>query len=81
MHHQVLVITHLSQVAARGHHHLRVEKREEEGIASTGLLTLTAEARVDEIARMLGGDPNSATSRAHARELLGVAPSAPSAPA
>lgn len=71
IHHQVFVITHLPQVAARGSHHLRVEKGEEDGVASTALVTLTGDERVGEIARMLGGDAQSQTSRAHARELLG----------
>jgi DNA repair protein RecN (Recombination protein N) len=70
-HHQVFVITHLAQVAACGTHHLRVEKGEEGGVATTGLTTLTGEARVEEIARMLGGSASSAASQAHARELLG----------
>ena len=82
-HHQVFVITHLPQVAARGIHHLRVEKGEEDGVATTALVTLSGEERVEEIARMLGGSPKSATSQAHARELLeeGLRPSsAPSTP-
>jgi DNA repair protein RecN (Recombination protein N) len=69
-HHQVFVITHLAQVAARGSHHLRVEKGEEGGVATTALVTLSGEERVREIARMLGGSAGSAASQAHARELL-----------
>ncbi|MFC1790840.1 DNA repair protein RecN, partial [Gemmatimonadota bacterium] len=72
-HHQVFVITHLPQLAARAHHQLFVEKGEVEGLASTGVRELTGEDRVREVARMLGGDPESATSRDHARELLGAA--------
>ena len=71
-HHQVFVITHLPQVAARGGRHFRVEKMEEEGVAATRVTPLEGEARILEIARMLGGDPESATSRRHAGELLGV---------
>lgn len=69
-HHQVLVITHLAQVASRGHRHLRVEKVSREGAAATALRVLDGEERVVEVARMLGGDPESPTSREHARELL-----------
>ncbi len=69
-HHQVLVITHLPQLASRGHRHLRVEKETRDGVAATTVVFLDGEARVREIARMLGGDPESETSRDHARELL-----------
>jgi DNA repair protein RecN (Recombination protein N) len=71
-HHQVLVITHLPQVAARGDRHLRVEKGEADGVATTQVVALSDIDRVEEIARMLGGDPHSAASQAHARELLGL---------
>ncbi len=71
--HQVFVITHLPQIAARADHHLRVEKLEADGRAATRLTELTGEERVRELARMLGGDPDSAASLEHARELLGVA--------
>ncbi len=74
--HQVFVITHLPQIAARADHHLRVEKLEADGRAATRLTELTGEERVRELARMLGGDPDSAASLEHARELLGVAASA-----
>ncbi|TVP47059.1 MAG: DNA repair protein RecN [Gemmatimonadales bacterium] len=69
-HHQVFVITHLPQVAARGSRHFRVEKVEEEGVAATRVTPLDGDERVLEIARMLGGDPESETSRRHAGELL-----------
>jgi DNA repair protein RecN (Recombination protein N) len=71
-HHQVFVITHLPQLASRAQHQLLVEKVELKGLASTRVRELTGEERVREVARMLGGDPDSATSRDHARELLGV---------
>ncbi len=71
--HQVFVITHLPQIAARADHHLRVEKLEADGRAATRLTELTGEERVRELARMLGGDPDRAASLEHARELLGVA--------
>jgi DNA repair protein RecN (Recombination protein N) len=68
--HQVLVITHLPQLASRGNRHLRVEKGTTDGVAATVVVQLDGEERVREIARMLGGDPDSSTSREHARELL-----------
>ncbi|MCH8812136.1 MAG: DNA repair protein RecN [Gemmatimonadetes bacterium] len=68
--HQVFVVTHLPQVASRARSHLLVEKNEGEGLAETAVRGLTGDARVREIARMLGGDPESATSQDHAREML-----------
>lgn len=71
-HHQVFVITHLAQIAARADHHLRVDKAEQRGATATRVTPLTGEDRVSELARMLGGDPESETSLEHARELLDV---------
>ncbi len=68
--HQVLVVTHLAQIAARADAHYAVDKESESGGPRTGVRALAGEARVEELARMLGGDPDSATSRAHAEELL-----------
>lgn len=65
---QVLCVTHLQQIAALADHHYLVEKSFDGERTSTRLTPLTGEARVNEIARMLGGDPDSA--RAHAREML-----------
>ncbi len=70
-HHQVFVITHLPQLASRAHQQLLVEKGEMGELASTRVRELTGEERVREVARMLGGDADSPTSREHARELLG----------
>jgi DNA repair protein RecN (Recombination protein N) len=70
--HQVFVVTHLAQVASRAVSHFLVEKGEGDGITSTEVRRLEGDDRVHEIARMLGGDPDSATSRKHARELLGA---------
>jgi DNA repair protein RecN (Recombination protein N) len=78
--HQVFVVTHLAQVAARARSHVLVEKGDGDGVTSAGVRVLGGEARVEEIARMLGGDPESATSRAHARELLGAASASPRSP-
>ncbi len=68
--HQVFVITHLPQIASRANHHVLVEKLERGGVAATRVGELDGEERIREIARMLGGDPDSSTSRDHARELL-----------
>ena len=70
--HQVFVVTHLAQVASRADHHLVVRKDAEGAVATTRVETLDGEARVREVARMLGGDPDSERSRDHARELLAV---------
>ena len=70
--HQVFVITHLAQLASRGHQHLLVEKGDRDGLAETRVAPLEGEGRVREIARMLGGDPESQVSRDHAKELLAV---------
>jgi DNA repair protein RecN (Recombination protein N) len=69
-HHQVFVITHLPQIASRADHHLLVEKSGGDRSVTT-VTALEPEARVREIARLLGGDPESSVSLQHARELLG----------
>jgi DNA repair protein RecN (Recombination protein N) len=68
--HQVFVVTHLPQLASRAHGHLLVEKDQEGETTATRVRSLVGDGRVEEVARMLGGDPDSATSRDHARELL-----------
>ncbi|MBT8335979.1 MAG: DNA repair protein RecN [Gemmatimonadetes bacterium] len=68
--HQVFVITHLPQLASRAGAHLLVRKGESDGLAVTSVAELRGDDRVVEIARMLGGDPESDASREHARELL-----------
>jgi len=70
VHHQVFAITHLPQIASRAHHHIRVHKGAKDGVTTADIEVLDGDARVEEIARMLGGDSDSATSRAHAREQL-----------
>ena len=67
---QVLVITHLPQVAARGTQHLRVSKQANGGFVSSNIETLDAATRVEEIARMLGGLKITTTTRQHAAEML-----------
>ena len=69
-HHQVFAITHLPQIAARGHHHILVAKGARGGVTTADCRVLDGDERVTEVARMLGGDPESEVSRAHARELL-----------
>jgi DNA repair protein RecN (Recombination protein N) len=69
-HHQVFAITHLPQIAARAHHHILVAKGARGGVTTADVTILAGPDRVSEVARMLGGDPESDVSRAHARELL-----------
>jgi DNA repair protein RecN (Recombination protein N) len=71
--HQVFVVTHLPQIASRADHHLLVQKSERDGMTATYVDVLTQETRVREVARLLGGDPESVVSLDHARELLGGA--------
>ena len=68
--HQVFAITHLPQIAARAHHHIVVSKGARGGVTTADVMVVSDDGRVTEVARMLGGDPDSAVSRAHARELL-----------
>ncbi|MCE8441414.1 DNA repair protein RecN [Rhodovulum sulfidophilum] len=67
---QVLVVTHSPQVAARGAHHWRVEKRVEGEMTRSIVTPLDSPARVDEIARMISGDTVTDAARAAARSLL-----------
>lgn len=68
--HQVFAISHLPQIAARAHRHIVVSKGAKGGVTTADINVLEGTGRVSEIARMLGGDPESKVSRAHARELL-----------
>ncbi|MEZ5144999.1 MAG: DNA repair protein RecN [Acidimicrobiales bacterium] len=72
-HHQVLVVTHLPQVAAFADHQVVVTKGTTRGRTSTRVATVAGEDREVEIARMLSGSPGSGTAREHARELLATA--------
>ncbi len=67
---QVLAVTHLPQVAANAHQQLKVSKQLVDGQTISHVTTLSEEARVDEIARMLGGENITITTRYHAQELL-----------
>lgn len=67
--HQVIVVTHLAQVASRAHKQYVVAKHEKEGVAATSIAEVVGELRVQEIARMLSGTLSDA-ALTHARELL-----------
>jgi DNA repair protein RecN (Recombination protein N) len=68
--HQVLCVTHLAPIAAHAAHHLLVEKRVVRGATHTSVKALDEPGRVEELARMLGGERVTDVSRRHARELL-----------
>jgi DNA repair protein RecN (Recombination protein N) len=73
--HQVVVVTHLAQVAAFADTHLVVDKSADTdaGVTATDIRAVEGEDRVRELARMLSGLADSDTGQAHARELLAVA--------
>lgn len=73
--HQVIVVTHLPQVAAHADHHVALEKSHAVGSAAVRLRTLSGEDRLAELSRMLSGSPQSASARQHAQELLAAASS------
>jgi len=70
IHRQVLAVTHLPQVASCADHHLLVSKASSKEGVSSSVTPIAGEQRVTEIARMLGGEKLSATTLAHAREML-----------
>ena len=70
LHRQVLAVTHLPQVASCADHHLLVSKTSSKEGVSSSVTSISSEQRVTEIARMLGGEKLSATTLAHAREML-----------
>ena len=67
---QVIVVTHLPQVAAYADTHLHVAKNVGDDTVTSGVAELSGDDRVEELARMLAGMDDSATGRAHAAELL-----------
>jgi DNA repair protein RecN (Recombination protein N) len=71
--HQVLVVTHLPQVAAFADHQVAVTKRDEGDVTVAAVRTVEGDDRVVELSRMLSGQPDSATARGHAEELLAAA--------
>ena len=73
MHHQVLAVTHLPQVAARGHQHLRVQKqKQDDGTNASDAVNLDRDQRIEEIARMLGDEGVRQSSVKMAKELLSL---------
>ncbi|QEU81231.1 DNA repair protein RecN [Streptomyces subrutilus] len=70
---QVVVVTHLPQVAAFADRQLLVEKTNDGSVTRSGVTVLEGEARVRELSRMLAGHEDSASARAHAEELLAAA--------
>jgi DNA repair protein RecN (Recombination protein N) len=71
--HQVLVVTHLPQVAAFADCHVVVRKSSDGSVTTSGLDTLDDAGRVQELSRMLAGLEESDTAMAHAQELLELA--------
>ncbi len=67
---QVLVVTHSPQVAALGAHHFQVRKSVDQDMTTTSVISLDADARVEEIARMLAGDTITPEARSAAQALL-----------
>jgi DNA repair protein RecN (Recombination protein N) len=70
---QVVVVTHLPQVAAFADRHLVVEKTDDGSVTRSGVKAMEGEARVRELSRMLAGQEDSELARAHAEELLEAA--------
>lgn len=71
---QVLVVTHSPQVAALGQHHWRVEKQVIDEMTLSRVVPLSADQRIEEIARMISGDTISDAARAAASDLLAACP-------
>lgn len=67
---QVLCVTHLPQVAGNGHQHMFVDKFNKAGSTETTMKSLDREQRIQELARLLGGDTITSNTLANARELL-----------
>ncbi|MET0930040.1 MAG: DNA repair protein RecN, partial [Aeromicrobium sp.] len=72
-HAQVIAVTHLPQVAAFADHHFVVSKDDDGNVTSSSVTRVEEPGRVDELARMLAGQEESAAAQAHARELLELA--------
>jgi DNA repair protein RecN (Recombination protein N) len=72
-HHQVLVVTHLAQVAAFADHHLVVTKDTDGQVTTSGVTRLDLNGRRHELTRMMAGLTESAAGHAHAEELLAMA--------
>jgi len=70
--HQIICITHLPQIAKFGDHHFRIEKQVRSGRTRTRMSHLKDAARIEEIARMLGGEKITRATLDHAREMLNI---------
>ncbi|MFN2383839.1 MAG: DNA repair protein RecN [Gemmatimonadota bacterium] len=75
-HHQVIVVTHLAQIAAVADRHLVVEKTADGARSVTTVREVAGDERVREVSRLLGGDPEREASRHHAADLLAGRPDA-----
>lgn len=73
--HQVLVVTHLAQVAAFADHHVAITKHDADGQTVSAAMVLDDDSRITELSRMLSGSPDSASAREHAQELVATATS------
>ncbi len=71
-HAQVLCVTHLPQVAAKAHHHFKVEKKQTKNSTATQIVLLDKKERIQEVARMLGGITITQNTLAHAEEMLEI---------
>ena len=67
---QVINITHLPQVAAKGNAHFLVYKQSEQGVTATEIRRLNAQERVEEVAKMLSGKEVTEAARTHAKQLI-----------
>jgi DNA repair protein RecN (Recombination protein N) len=70
--HQVIVITHLPQIAARGDHHYFVFKESDQNSTTSTIKLLSEKQRIEAVARMIGGNKPSEIAYANARELMGI---------
>jgi DNA repair protein RecN (Recombination protein N) len=68
--HQVICITHLAQIAKFGKHHFKISKHVSDGRTKTSIKPLNQKKRVDEIARMIGGEKITKAALNHAEEIL-----------
>ena len=71
-HHQIICITHLPQIAKFGDHHFSISKHVSEGRTKTSINCLSDSERINEIARMLGGEKITKATLDHAREMLEI---------
>ncbi|MBI9087475.1 MAG: DNA repair protein RecN [Desulfobacterales bacterium] len=71
-HHQIICITHLSQIAKFGDHHYRISKHVSRGRTRTAIEPLGGNDRIEEIARMLSGEAITTATLDHAREIMGA---------